>query len=88
VSGGTRIEMRFLVPPITKVLIVVFFALYFVAAGGFVLGARDNAVALANVIFGAGGAVVLAVLFVSAVRQQRTDLRAFLERVFEGVPRV
>ncbi|HJW48290.1 MAG TPA: hypothetical protein VJ726_02610 [Candidatus Limnocylindria bacterium] len=88
VSGGTRVEMRFLVPPITKALIVVFFALYAVAAGGFVLGARDATVALANVIFGVGGAVILAILFTSAARRQRADLGAFLERLFGDVPRV
>lgn len=88
VGGGTRVEMRFLVPPITKALIVVFFALYLVAAGGFALGSRDTSVALANVIVGVGGAVVLAILFASAARRQRADLRAFVERVFGDVPRV
>lgn len=88
VSGGTRVEMRFLVPPITKALIVVFFGLYVVAAGGFALVARDATVALANVIVAVGGAVVLAVLFMSAAGRQRADLRAFVERVFGDVPRV
>jgi hypothetical protein len=88
VSGGTRVEMRFLVPPITKALIVVFFVLYVMAAGGFVLGARDATVALANVIFGIGGAVALAILFTSAARRQRADLGAFVERIFGDVPRV
>lgn len=88
VSRGTRVEMRFLVPPITKALIVVFFALYVVAAGGFALGPRDTTVALANVIVGVGGAVVLAILFMSAARRQRADLGAFVERVFGDVPRV
>ena len=88
VSGGTRVEMRFLVPPITKGLIVVFFVLYVVAAAGFVLGATNATVALANAIFGVGGAVVLAVLFTLAARRQRADLRAFVERVFGDVRRV
>ena len=88
VSGGTRVEMRFLIPPVTKALIVVFFALYVLAAGGFVLAARDATVALANVIIGIGGAVVLAILFASAARRQRADLRVFVERVFGDVPRV
>lgn len=88
VSGGTRVEMRFLVPPITRALIAVFFALYVVAAGGFALGARDATVALANVVIALGGAVVLATLFAAAAGQQRADLRAFVERVFGDVPRV
>jgi hypothetical protein len=87
VSGGTRVEMRFLVPPITKALLVMFFALYVVAVGGFVVGARDATVALANVTFGIGGAVILAILFASAARRQRADLRAFVERVFGDVTR-
>lgn len=86
-SGGTRIEMRFLFPPITKVLIVVFFALYGVAATGVAIGARDVTLALADVAIGLGGAVVLTILFTSAARQQRADLRAFVERVFGDVPR-
>ena len=88
VPGGTRVEMRFVIPPITKGLIVLFFALYLAAAAGFVLGATNSTVAFANVIFGVGGAVVLAVLFTSAARRQRADLGAFVERVFADVPRV
>lgn len=88
VTGGTRVEMRFLVPPITKALIGVFFALYLLAASGFVLGARDGTAALANVIVGVGGAVVLTVLFATAARRQRADLRVFVEGIFSDVPRV
>ncbi len=86
-SGGTRVEMRFLFPPITKALIVVFFALYVVAAGSFAVRASDATTALVDVAVGGGGAVVLTILFTSAARQQRADLRAFVERVFDDVPR-
>jgi hypothetical protein len=87
-SRGTHIEIRFLLPPITKGLIVVFFALYVVAVGAFTLRAPDATAAVVDMVIGAGGAVVLAMLFTSAARQQRADLRAFVERVFGDVPRV
>lgn len=86
-GGGTRVEMRFLFPPITKALIVVFFALYVVAAGSLAVRAPDATTALVDVAIGGGGAAVLAALFTSAARQQRADLRAFVERVFGDVPR-
>ena len=86
-GGGTRIEMRFLFPAITKVLIVVFFALYAVAAAGFAASGPGATETPAAVIIGSGGAVVLVILFTSAARQQRAELRAFVERVFGDVSR-
>lgn len=87
-SGGTRIEMRFVFPPITKALILVFFALYLAAAGSFAIRAPDATRSILDGAIGAGGAVVLVILFTTAARQQRSELRAFVERVFGDVPRI
>ena len=86
-SGGARIEMRFLIPPITRGLLVAFFTLYVIAAGSIAVGASDATRAVVNGLIGAVGGVVLVALFRLGSRQQRAELRAFAERLFGDVRR-
>ena len=80
--GGTRIEVRSAISPPTRVLLALFFGLYVAVAVGIALRSPDPAVTIDEIIIAAAGLIVLGVLFISAARRQRADLRAFLEGLF------
>lgn len=87
-SGGSHIEVRFVLPLRTRVLIVVFFVLYAAVAAGLALRSSDDAVTVQELLAAALGAVILTVIFVVAALKQRSDLRGFVERLFGDVPRI
>lgn len=85
---GSRLDVSFLVPLRTRVLLGLFFALYMFAALGIATQPPEPSVSPAELLVAVAGAAVLVALFVAGARIQRADLRAFLERVFEGVGRL
>src|SRR2546426_6834398 len=86
--GGARIEVSFVLPMRTRVLIVLFFGLYFVVAIGIALRPPDTIVSFEELVVAFGGAALLVGIFVLAARGQRADLRTFVESVFTDVPRI
>jgi len=86
-GGGSHIEVRFVLPMRTRVLVVLFFALYAVVAVELSLRS-DGAVTGPELLAALGGAVVLSVIFVLAAVRQRSDLKTFVERLFGDVPRI
>ncbi|HEX4744730.1 MAG TPA: hypothetical protein VFW12_08690 [Candidatus Limnocylindria bacterium] len=80
--GGTRIELRYTVAPVTRVVTVVFFALYLAGTVGLALRPPDESlspVELAAIVI---GATVLGGGFLYFARRQRAELAAFIARVF------
>ena len=87
IRGGGRIAVRFFLPPRTRVLLAVFFVLYAIAAIG--ITSRDpEGVSPLDVFLVAVAALVIAGVFTLAALRQRADLRAFVEEIFAGTPRV
>ena len=85
--GGTRIEANFVIPPLTRGLLVAFFALYVVVVVGIASQPPDSGLSAQELLVAASGAVVTAGLFYGAARRQRADLARFLEAIFkEGQP--
>jgi len=87
-EGGSHIEVRFVIPARTRVLVVLFFALYAVVAWGLAVRSSEDAVTAQELVAAVGGAVALGVIFVLAGFRQRSDLRRFVERLFGDVPRI
>jgi hypothetical protein len=87
-AGGTRIELRFVLPMRTRTLIVLFFGLYFVVAIGIATQPPETALSAEEMLIAVAGAVVLAVIFLAAAEWQRRDLRAFVEGLFTDVTRL
>ena len=85
---GSRVEVRFIVPTWTRLLLAIFFVLYALAAFGIATQPPDPSVSLGEVLVAIAGLGVIVVLFAFGARSQRADLRAFLERVFDGVARL
>ena len=79
---GTRIEANFVVPPVTRGLLVAFFALYVVVVAGIASQPPDSGLSAQEVAIAVSGAAVTAGLFYGAARRQRADLAAFLHIVF------
>jgi hypothetical protein len=84
--GGSHIEVRFILPMRTRVLVVLFFALYAVVAVGLALRSPEDAVTTQELLAAVSGAVVLGAIFIVAAVRQRADLRRFVERIFGDVP--
>src|SRR5688572_16605619 len=61
--GGTRIEARFLIPPLTRFLLVLFFVLYAVVSAGIASQPPDPGLSAQELIIAAAGAAVTAALF-------------------------
>ena len=80
--GGTRIEARFVIPPLTRGLLVLFFVLYVVVVAGIASQPPDPGLSAQELVIAASGALVTGALFYGAARRQRADLVAFLEAVF------
>jgi hypothetical protein len=85
-TGGTRIEVRSSIPPLTRALLAVFFALYVTVAAGIALRPPDRTVRPEELAIAAAGLAALIFLFVAAARRQRADLRDFLEGLFSEAP--
>ena len=80
--GGTRIEANFVIPPLTRGLLVAFFVLYVVVVVGIASQPPDQGLSAQELVIAASGAAVTGGLFYGAARRQRADLAGFLERVF------
>jgi hypothetical protein len=86
--GGSRVEMRLPLRRLTKVLVVLFFALYALVAAGIATQPPRPEVSVEEVVITAAGAVLLAAIFAAGAARQRADLQRFLERTFSDVPRL
>ncbi|TMC69057.1 MAG: hypothetical protein E6J13_12305 [Chloroflexi bacterium] len=86
--GGSHIEVRFVLPLRTRVLILLFFALYAAVVGGLALRSSDDVITTEELIAAGTGACVLIVIFALAAVRQRADLRGLIERIFAEIPRV
>jgi hypothetical protein len=87
-TRGTRLEVEFVAPLRTRVLIALFFAMYAVVSIGIATQPPDPEVSLFELVVAAAGGVALVALFIAGARSQRADLRAFLERTFADVRRI
>lgn len=87
-AGGSRVEVRLVVPPRTRALLGVFFVLYIAAAIGIASQPPQPDISPQEVGIAVAGGVVLAAVFAAGARSQRLDLRAFLDRVWGGLPRI
>jgi hypothetical protein len=83
--GGSRIEVRFLLPLRTRILLAIFFALYLIVAAGIALEEPATRMTASQLAITIGGALVLAAIFTIGARFQRTALREFVERLFSDV---
>jgi len=87
-SGGSHIEVRFLIPTQTRVLTAVFFALYAVVAVGLAFRSPQDTVTIEKALAAGGGALALIAIFALAAVRQRHDLRGFVNGLFGDVPRI
>ena len=81
-AGGSRVVVRFVIPPVTRFLLVLFFALYVAVAVGIATQPPDTRIIADELIIAAAGAAVTGGLFYGAARRQTADLTSFLEAVF------
>ena len=79
---GTRIEARFVIPPLTRGLLVAFFVLYVVVVFGIASQPPEPGLTGQELVIAATGAAVTGGLFYGAARRQRADLAQFLGTVF------
>jgi hypothetical protein len=84
--GGSRIEVRFRLSPVSRVAIGIFFALYAAAAAGIAYQPPANDISGTDVAIAAAGAAVFAAFFYAASRRQRRDLAGFLTNVLTAGP--
>ena len=85
--GGSRLDIRFGIGKRTPVLIAAFFVLYAAVALGIATLDPEPGVTAAELAVAAVGAAILAAMFVAAAARQRSELTAFIERLFADVPR-
>jgi hypothetical protein len=85
---GSRVEVTFMIPRRTRVLMGLFFVLYAVVALGIATQPPDPSVSAGEVLVAIAGAVVLIGLFGVGARSQRADLRSLIERIFEDVAKI
>jgi hypothetical protein len=83
--GGTRVELRYALAPVTRVVTVVFFLLYFVGTIGLSLREPDPAVSVTELVAIMLGAAILSGGFAYAARRQRADAEAFVARILGEV---
>jgi hypothetical protein len=86
--GGSRIDVRVVLPGTTRVLIALFFALYWVAAIGIATLAPGSAITLEELAIATGGAAIMAAIFAASARKQSADLRGLVDAIFREVPRI
>jgi len=84
--GGSRVEVRLAIPARTVWLLVVFFVLYALVAAGIAANRPETRAVWEDIAVAGAGALVLLVVFGAGVRRQRSDLYAFVERLFRDVP--
>ena len=87
-TGGTRMELRLVLPLRTRILIGLFFGLYIVVAIGIASRPPETVLSAGEMLTAVAGAVVLALIFLAAAERQRRDLRAFVESLFADVTRL
>ena len=86
--GGSRIELRLVIPLRTRALILVFFALYGVVAVGIAVQPPDPDVSAGDLVIALLGAAALIGIFAVSARRQRAELRGFVDRLFSDLPRI
>ncbi|HEY6202105.1 MAG TPA: hypothetical protein VI056_03595 [Candidatus Limnocylindria bacterium] len=86
--GGSRVEVRLVLPRIRKIVIGVFFVLYALVAVGIATQPPAAGVSVEELAIAIGGAVLLAAIFRAGAGRQRADLERFLEQTFSEVPRL
>ncbi len=86
--GGSRVDVRLVLPRRTKFLVGLFFVLYVVVAVGIATQPPRAEVSIEEVAIAVGGAVVLGAIFTASAAQQRAELRRFLEQTYRDVPRL
>jgi len=79
--GGTRVELRYVLAPVTRIVTIIFFALYLVGTVGLSLREPDPAVSATELVAIVLGAAVLGAGFAYAARRQREDLSALADRL-------
>jgi hypothetical protein len=79
---GTRVEARFVIPPLTRGLLVAFFVLYVVVVFGIASQPPEPGLSPEELVIAVTGALVIGGLFYGAARRQRADLAQFLVTVF------
>ncbi|HET7700237.1 MAG TPA: hypothetical protein VFM06_05150 [Candidatus Limnocylindria bacterium] len=82
--GGTRVEVRFPLTPVSRALLVAFAILYAVVAAGIATQPPDTTMRPEEVIIAASGAALIGALFYGSARRQRRDLEAFLREVLSA----
>jgi len=87
-AGGTRMELRLVLPLRTRILIGLFFGLYIVVAIGIASRPPETVLSAGEMLTAVAGAVVLALIFLAAAERQRRDLRAFVDSLFTDVTRL
>jgi len=86
--GGTRIELRFILPIRTRVLLALFFVLYILVALGIALRPPDTVLSVEELLIAALGAAVVGGVFLAGARTQQAALRAFIEGRLADLPRL
>jgi hypothetical protein len=86
--GGSRVEIRLVLPRRTKVLVVLFFGLYVLVAAGIATQPPRPDVSVDELAIALAGAGVLAAIFAASAAKQRAELQRFLEGAFSDVPRI
>jgi len=86
--GGSRVEVRLMIPRWTKVLVGLFFALYALVAAGIATQPPRMEISGDEVAIALAGGALLAAIFAAGAAQQRANLRRFLEQTFSEVPRL
>ena len=87
IRGGGRIDVRLFVPPRTRILLALFFALYLIGGVGITSGGPDGLTA-ADVVLVIVAAAFVGTVFWFAASRQRAALRHFIEGLFTETPRV
>src|SRR5258705_8106137 len=80
--GGSRVEVRLVLPRIRKIVIAVFFVLYVLVAAGIATQPPGTDISVAELAIASGGGALLAVIFTAGAARQRADLQRFLEQTF------
>lgn len=80
--GGARVELRYMLAPVTRVVTVAFFVLYFAGTVGLSLREPDPDLSAVELVAIALGAAVLAAGFWYSAQRQRADLAGLVARLF------
>ena len=86
--GGSRVEIRLVLPRGRKILVGLFFALYALVAAGIATQPPGADISLPEIVIASAGAALLAAIFAGGAAKQRADLRGFLDGTFKDVPRL